>query len=52
MPNLSVSAATPKKEYNPPILIVHGTVKDLTQTVGVNGTVDGGIRLGRTNTHV
>lgn len=35
----------PKKPYKPPVLIVHGTVKDLTKIVGVHGTKDGGVRF-------
>jgi len=37
------SSGSLKKPYNPPILMIHGTVKDLTQTVGVHGTFDNGI---------
>ena len=31
-----------KKPYKAPILIVHGTVKELTQQKGVTGSADGG----------
>ena len=31
-----------KKPYSKPTLTVYGTVRELTQTVGVHGTVDGG----------
>jgi len=34
-----------KKPYKPPILIIHGTVKDLTKVVGLVGTADGGQRF-------
>lgn len=35
----------PKKPYKPPVLIVHGTVKDLTSASGHHGTPDGGHRF-------
>jgi len=38
----NLSPDSPKKQYNPPILIVHGTVKDVTQAVGVHGSFDTG----------
>ena len=31
-----------KKPYKAPTLVVHGTVKDLTQKVGVHGSSDNG----------
>ncbi len=31
-----------KKPYSCPIITVYGTVKELTQTVGLRGTNDGG----------
>jgi hypothetical protein len=31
-----------KKPYTPPRLIVHGTIRDLTQKVGPRRTADGG----------
>lgn len=31
-----------KKQYVPPRLIVHGTVRKLTQNVGIHGAADGG----------
>jgi len=31
-----------KKPYKPPVLTIHGTVKDLTRAVGPHGTKDGG----------
>jgi hypothetical protein len=34
----------PKKVYEPPRLIVYGTVRDLTQKVGTRKTGDGGSR--------
>jgi len=42
----------PKKVYEPPRLIVYGTVKDLTQKVAARGTSDGGgFPTPRTATH-
>ncbi|MHB8485779.1 MAG: lasso peptide [Candidatus Acidiferrales bacterium] len=40
-----------KKRYKTPILIVHGTVRDLTQRTGHRGTRDGGRRF-RIRTHL
>ncbi len=40
-----------KKPYKSPILLVHGTVKDLTKAVGTVGTADGGPRF-RIRTHL
>jgi len=40
-----------KKPYKPPILMVHGTVKDLTQKVGPVGQSDNGPRF-RIRTHI
>jgi len=34
----------PKKPYSKPMLTVYGTVKELTQSVGARGNVDGGPR--------
>lgn len=34
-----------KKPYKAPVLVVHGTVKDLTRAVGAHGTPDGGTRF-------
>ena len=34
-----------KKPYKAPVLVVHGTVKDLTRAVGAHGTADGGTRF-------
>ncbi|HVB58190.1 MAG TPA: lasso RiPP family leader peptide-containing protein [Candidatus Acidoferrales bacterium] len=34
-----------KKPYKAPVLVVHGTVKDLTKAVGTHGTADGGARF-------
>jgi hypothetical protein len=34
---------TPKKTYEPPRLIVYGTVRDLTRDVGRHGNKDGGL---------
>ncbi|MGH9727952.1 MAG: lasso RiPP family leader peptide-containing protein [Candidatus Acidiferrales bacterium] len=33
-----------RKLYKPPVLIIHGTVKDLTQVLGRRGSRDGGRR--------
>lgn len=41
----------PRKPYKSPVLIVHGTVTDLTRAVGQHGMKDGGIR-GRIKTTV
>ena len=42
----------PKKTYEPPRLIVYGTVRDLTQKVGIRATLDGGsFPTPRTATH-
>ena len=42
----------PKKTYEPPRLIVYGTVQDLTQKVAARGTLDGGsFPTPRTATH-
>lgn len=41
-----------KKPYKSPVLIVHGTVKDLTKQIGIHGSPDGGTRFGRTNTRL
>lgn len=42
-----------KKKYSPPLLTVHGTVRELTQKVGLHGKKDkvggGGFRI-RTQT--
>lgn len=35
---------TEKKVYEPPALVVYGTVWKLTQQVGVHGSFDGGRR--------
>lgn len=37
-------AEVSKKPYKSPILIVHGTLTDLTRAVGQHGTKDGGVR--------
>lgn len=34
-----------KKRYKAPVLVVHGTVRDLTRAVGAHGTPDGGSRF-------
>jgi hypothetical protein len=40
----------PKKPYSKPTLIVFGTVRDLTQSLGPRGTKDGGTGLGHKHT--
>jgi hypothetical protein len=35
-------APVPKKPYSAPKLVVYGTVRELTQTVGTSGHPDGG----------
>ncbi len=32
----------PKKPYSPPVLTVHGTVRELTQAVNLKGAADHG----------
>lgn len=32
----------PKKPYSPPVLTVHGTVRELTQAVNLKGATDHG----------
>jgi hypothetical protein len=32
----------PKKPYSKPTLTIYGTVRELTQSVGIHGTRDGG----------
>ncbi|MHB8753383.1 MAG: lasso RiPP family leader peptide-containing protein [Candidatus Acidiferrales bacterium] len=44
------TSESPKKVYRAPVLVIHGTVKDLTQTLGPHGTSDNGIRFGRNKT--
>ena len=39
-----------KKPYSQPTLTVYGTVRELTQKVGIRGTADGG-RPGANKTH-
>lgn len=41
-----------KKKYSPPLLTVHGTVRELTQKVGLNGSKDKVGRGGNNKTHV
>jgi hypothetical protein len=41
----------PKKPYSKPTLIVFGTVRDLTQKVGITGNLDGG-SLGMNKSHL
>jgi len=33
----------PKKPYSPPVLTIHGTVRELTQMRSPNGSDDGGV---------
>ena len=40
-----VKRETKKKPYSKPTLTVYGTVKELTQTGGFRGQLDGGGRL-------
>lgn len=40
----------PKKPYKPPVLIVHGTVTDLTRRIGTHGSFDVGGGRGRIKT--
>lgn len=42
----------PKKPYEKPVLTVHGTVQDMTKSVGPHGTKDGGVQLGHKRTHL
>jgi hypothetical protein len=42
----------PKKPYSKPSLTVYGTVRELTQRVGRNGSRDGGGGLRANRTHV
>jgi hypothetical protein len=41
----------PKKPYSPPLLLVYGTVRDLTQAQGRNGKLDRGGRGQNIKTH-
>jgi hypothetical protein len=45
-------APNPKKTYSAPKLTVYGTVRELTQAVGVRGHADGGKRGVRVKTQV
>jgi len=42
----------PKKLYKSPVLIVHGTVTDVTRNVGNHGTLDVGGARGRIKTRL
>jgi hypothetical protein len=42
----------PKKPYSAPRVIVYGTVRDLTQKVGIHGKGDAGTRIGHKKTAV
>jgi len=35
----------PKKPYSPPVLTIHGTVRELTQSKSPDGSPDGGSPL-------
>jgi len=37
-----VKPEEPRKPYETPVLTVHGTVRDLTQSKGSHGNTDGG----------
>lgn len=41
-----------KKPYSKPTLTVYGTVRELTQSVGTRGQLDGGTRLGHKHSHL
>lgn len=41
----------PKKEYSTPKLTIYGTVTEVTKTIGLHGTPDGGTRF-TSRTHV
>jgi hypothetical protein len=45
------TAGDAKKPYSTPTLTVYGTVRELTQTVGLRGQPDGGI-MPRAGTHI
>jgi hypothetical protein len=49
MVKLTVKRET-KKPYSKPTFTVYGTVRELTQTVGIRGQLDGG-RPGANRTH-
>jgi hypothetical protein len=42
----------PKKPYSKPTLTVYGTVRELTQSTGPNGRLDGGRVTNHTATHL
>jgi hypothetical protein len=42
----------PKKPYVKPALTVYGTVRELTQSVGSRGQLDGGTQLGKRRSHL
>lgn len=44
-------AKEPKKPYSAPLLLVYGTVRDLTQAQGRNGNLDRGGRGQNIKTH-
>jgi hypothetical protein len=41
-----------KKPYSKPTLTVYGTVRELTQSVGNRGHLDGGTTLGKKHSHL
>jgi hypothetical protein len=44
---MAKSKREPKKPYAKPTLTVYGTVREVTQSVGNMGRMDGGINAGR-----
>jgi hypothetical protein len=42
----------PKKPYTKPTLTLYGTVRELTQTTGPAGSLDGGHSLGSNRTSI
>jgi hypothetical protein len=42
----------PKKPYQKPTLIIYGTVRDITQSIGNMGAMDGGVLLGKRKSHL
>jgi hypothetical protein len=39
-----------RRNYSKPVLIVHGTLRDITHSVGSKGKPDGGTKPGKTKT--
>jgi hypothetical protein len=42
----------PKKPYAKPSLEIYGTIRELTEKIGLHGNKDGGIRPQTSKTHV